>query len=305
MQRYILKRLFQAVIVLFAVTIIVFILGYLSGDPVTLVARRGATAEELQRLRAMWGLDKPLLTQYWVFISNLVHADFGESPWLGKPALEAWLHYLPNTLILSGAAFSLVLIISIPTGALSAVRVGGWFDRFGKIFAIMGQSLPEFWVGIMLILLFAVNLGWLPTSGMGTWQKLLMPAFTLSWYFMASLTRITRSAMLDVLDSEYIKMARIKGVPETLVIRRHAFKNALIPIVSLLGLMVINLPMTAVITETVFRWPGIGKLVVEAALHRDFPVVRCCVMMASMGFVLMNLVVDILYAYLDPRIRYQ
>jgi len=291
--------------VLFAVSVIVFMLGHLAGDPVTLVARHGATAEELQRLRAMWGLDKPLYTQYWLFISKLVQADFGESPWLGRPAFEVWLYYLPNSLILSGAALSLILIISIPTGILSAIRVGGKFDRFGKIFAIMGQSLPEFWVGLMLILLFAVKLGWLPTSGMGTWKKLLMPAFTLSWYFMASLTRVTRSAMLDVLDAEYIKMARIKGVPETLVIRKHALKNALIPIVSLLGLMVISLPMTAVITETVFRWPGIGRLTVEAALHRDFPLVRCCAMMASAGIIFMNLVVDILYAYIDPRIRYQ
>lgn len=305
MQRYILKRLLQAVVVLFAVSVIIFLLGHLAGEPINLIARHGATAEEVQQLRAMWGLDKPLPVQYGVFISNAVQGGFGESTRFGRPALEVWLSYLPLTLILAGAAFSLVLIVGIPSGVLSAVRVGGWFDRFGKIFALMGQSLPEFWVGLMLILLFAVNLRWLPTSGTGTWQQLLMPAFTLSWYFMASLTRITRSAMLDVLDSEYIKMARIKGVPETLVILKHAFRNALIPVVSLLGLMIITLPMTSVITEVVFRWPGIGRLVVQAALARDFPLVRCCVMMASVGFVFMNLFVDILYAYIDPRIRYQ
>lgn len=305
MQRYILKRLLQAVIVLFAVSVIIFLLAHLAGDPINLIARHGATAENVQRLRAMWGLDKPLHVQYWIFISSAVQGNFGESTRFGMSAFEVWFLYLPNTLILAGAAFILILIISIPTGVLAAVRVGGWFDRFGKVFALMGQSLPEFWVGTMLILFLAVNLGWLPTSGMGSWRQLLMPAFTNAWYFTASLTRLTRSSMLDVLDSEYIKMARIKGVPETLVILKHAFRNSLIPIVSLLGLVIISLPMTSVITEVVFRWPGIGRLMVQAALSRDFPVVQCCAMIASVGFVFSNLFVDILYAYIDPRIRYQ
>lgn len=304
MQRYILKRIVQGVVTLFVITVIIFLLGHLSGDPIQFIARHWATADEIERLRAMWGLDKPLPVQYWVFISSVVRGNFGESVSFGMPALKVWLSHLPNTLILATAALSLALLIGIPTGILSAIRVGGWFDRFGKIFALMGQSMPEFWLGIMLILAFAINLDWLPTSGTGTWQQLVMPAFCLSYYFIASITRLTRSAMLDVLDSEYIKMARIKGVPETLIITKHAFKNALVPIVSLLGVMVITLPTTSVITEVVFRWPGVGRLIAQAALSRDFPLVRTCFLMTSAGYVFVNIFVDVLYAYIDPRIRY-
>jgi len=218
MVRYILKRLGQAVICLFGITVIVFLLSHLSGDPALLMSPPEATLEDIEQLRVTLGLDKPLHIQYWVFISNAVQGDFGESIRWGKPCLEVWLIRFPNTLILGGAAMLFTIIIGLPTGIISAVKLGGWFDNFGKVFALMGQSLPVFWVGLMLILFFSVILGWLPTSGMGSWQQLIMPAFTLGWYFTASLARLSRSAMLDVLDSEYIKMARIKGVPEMFVI---------------------------------------------------------------------------------------
>jgi len=305
MQRYVLKRVAQGIIVLFVVTIIIFVLGQLSGAPVDLMTRHFSTPEVSEQLRERWGLDESLPVQYWRFISGIARGDFGESVRYGQPALEVWLTYLPNTLILATAAMSIVLIISIPTGILSAIRVGGWFDKFAKIFAIMGQSMPEYWLGLMLILAFSIHLGWLPTSGMGTFQQLLMPAFTLSYYFIASLTRLTRSTMLDVLDSDYIKMARIKGVPENLVIVKHAFKNALVSILSLLGVMIISLPTTSVITEVVFRWPGIGRLLVNAALERDFPLVRTCFLLISVGYIVASIVADILYAYVDPRIRYK
>ena len=196
------------------------------------------------------------------------------------------------------------IIIGIPTGILSAVHVGRWFDQFGKIFAILGQAMPVFWIGLLLILIFGVQLRLLPVAGMGDWRYIIMPAFTLGWFFTASLLRLTRSAMLDVLDSDYIKMARIKGLPERSVILKHAFKNASIPIVGLATLNFISLLMGTVITETVFAWPGVGRLVVESVNARDFPMIQASVLIFSFMFVSANLLVDIFYGYLDPRIRY-
>jgi len=264
-----------------------------------------ATPEDIDQLRITLGLNKPLHVQYWVFISNALQGDLGESIRWGKPCLEVWLSRFPNTLLLGGAAMLFTIIVGLPTGIISAVKLGSWFDKFGKAFALMGQSLPVFWVGLMLILFFSVILGWLPTSRMGSWQHLLMPTFTLGWYFTASLARLSRSAMLDVLDSEYIKMARIKGVPEYLVIAKHALRNALVPIVTLAALNLITLLNGTVITETVFNWPGIGRLIVDSIFARDYPMVQTCVLIASALFIFTNLFVDILYAYIDPRIRYQ
>lgn len=304
MKKYILKRLGQAVIYLIGLSIIVFMLARLSGDPLTLMMPPEAKKEDWDLMRKQLGLDKPVYVQYWKFISGAARGDFGQSIRWNRPTLEVFLEYFPNTLLLGSAAMALSLLIGIPFGIISAVRVGTWVDNFGKIFALMGQSLPVFWLGIMLILVFAVQLRVLPTSGIGSWKQLIMPAFTLGWYFTAAQARLTRSAMLDVLDSEYIKMARIKGVPESLVILKHALKNALLPVITMAALNFVVLLNGTVITESIFAWPGVGRLVVQAIFSRDYPVVQTCVFIAGSLFIFTNLAVDLLYAYLDPRIRY-
>jgi len=304
MQRYILKRLIQAAICLVGVSIIVFMLSRLSGDPLTLMMPPEATKADWALMRKTLGLDQPIHVQYWRFISGAVQGDFGQSIRWNKPCLQVVMDYFPNTLLLGSAAMAFSLAVGIPFGILSAVKVGRGFDKIAKIFALLGQSLPVFWVGIMLILIFAVGLGALPTSGIGSWRHLIMPAVTLGWYFTAAQTRLTRSSMLDVLDSEYIKMARIKGVPEYLVILKHALRNAFLPVMTMAALNFIVLLNGTVITESIFAWPGIGRLVVQAIFSRDYPVVQACVFIASSLFIFTNLAVDILYAYLDPRIRY-
>jgi peptide/nickel transport system permease protein len=305
MVNYILRRIFQAGICIVGISVIVFLLAHLSGDPALLMASPDAKPEDIEALRVLLGLKKPLYVQFWLFISKAVQGDFGTSIRWGKPCLEVWLMRFPNTLLLGGTAMAFTLLIGIPTGIFSAVKAGGWFDNFGKAFALAGQSMPVFWVGLMLMLLFSVILRWLPTSGMGSWQHLLMPAFTLGWYFTAAITRLSRSAMLDILDSEYIKMARIKGVPEILVILKHGFRNAMIPVVTLAALNIVTLLNGTVITETVFNWPGIGRLIVDSIFARDYPMVQTCVLVSSALFIFSNLFVDILYAYIDPRIKYQ
>ncbi|MBW1711387.1 MAG: ABC transporter permease, partial [Deltaproteobacteria bacterium] len=294
-----------AFITVIGISMIVFLLTHLSGDPVALMAPQSATKEDLEQIRKDRGLDKPIYVQYWKYVSKAVQGDFGESLRWNMPAIDMFLARFPNTIKLATVAMTFALLFGIPTGILSAVKVGGKFDNIGKIFALMGQALPGFWVGIMLMLFFSATLKILPTSGMGSWKHYIMPAFTLGWYTTAALTRLSRSAMLDVLDAEYIKMARIKGVSELLVILKHAFKNASAPVVTLSALQFVVLLNGTMIIETIFTWPGIGRLIVDAIFARDYPVVQMCVMISSSLFVLTNLLVDILYAYLDPRIRYQ
>jgi ABC-type dipeptide/oligopeptide/nickel transport system permease component len=305
MKRYILKRLGQAVITILGISIIVFFLTHLTGDPVALIAPQNATLQDLEQIRKDYGFDQPIYIQYWKYISGVVRGDFGKSIRGNMPAIELFWDRFPNTLKLAIASMGFALLFGIPIGIYSSVRIGGKFDSFGKTFALMGQALPGFWVGIILIILFATKLHWLPTSGMGSWQHYLMPAFTLGWYTMAALTRLSRSAMLDVLDTEYIKMARIKGVSEFWVFLKHAFKNASAPVITMSALQFVGLMNGTMIIETVFNWPGLGRLVVESIFGRDYPVVQMCVLISSAFFVFANLIVDILYAYLDPRIRYQ
>ena len=295
----------QAVVSLLAVTVIVFMLTHLSGDPAVLMAPPDATQEDIQKLRVIMGLTESLPVQYGLFMSGILRGDFGRSFKWNRPCLEVWLERFPNTLLLASAAMAFTLTIGLPFGILSAIHVGRWFDQFGKLFALMGQALPVFWVGLMLMLIFSVRLGWLPTSGMGTWKHLIMPTVTLGWFFTAAITRLTRSAMLDVLDCDYIKMAKIKGVSRASVILKHAFKNASIPILTLGALNVVSMLNGTVITETVFNWPGVGSLVVEAIFARDYPLVQITILIGSFFFIFFNLTVDILYAYIDPRIRYQ
>jgi len=305
MKRYILKRLIQSIVCLIGITIIVFSLARLSGDPVQLMASPESTKEDLEQIRETLGLDKPLYVQYWKYISGVIRGDFGRSLRWNVSCLDLFLDRFPNTVQLAIAAMGLAVFIGLPVGVLSAFKVGRWFDSFGKAFALMGQGIPVFWLGIMLILIFSVSLKLLPTSGTGNWTNMVMPTVTLGWVFTAYIVRLSRSSMLDVLGSEYIKMARIMGSPEFIVVGKDALKNALPPILTMGALSFVHLLGGTVITETVFNWPGVGRLIVDAIFSRDFPLVQTCVLIISSMFIFTNLVVDILYAYLDPRIRYQ
>jgi len=303
MKRFIVKRLGYAMVSLALLSLTIFLFVRLTGDPAVLLVEPGASKADLEAVRAQLGLDRPIWVQYGTFVSSLVRGDLGQSFYYRTPVLELYLSRLPNSLLLAGAAMTLSLLIGIPTGILAAVRVNQWWDSAGKIFALLGLSLPSFWVGLVMILFFSVYLGWLPSSGSGTVWHLIMPAFALGWYFAAAHMRLTRSSMLEVLGSEYIKLARLKGLPEALVIGKHALKNALIPVITLAGINLVVMINVAVVVETVFAWPGIGRLLYEGITFRDFPVVQGVVIIGGAMIVLVNLLVDILYALIDPRIR--
>ena len=305
MKSYILKRLVQAAICLIGVSIVIFFLTHISGDPVLLLVPPEATGEDIEKMRTFLGLNEPLYIQYGKFISRAVQGDLGQSIRWNRPTIELFLERFPNTLLLAVAAMGFAVCIGIPVGVISAIKVGKWFDSIGKVFALFGQAMPVFWVGIMFILIFAIRLKLLPTSGIGDWRNVIMPAITLGWFFTAALTRISRSAMLDVIDREYIKMERIMGISELRVIGKYALKNAFIPILTLGAVNFVILLNGAVVTEMVFNWPGVGRLIVDGIFTRDFPVVQTCVLIASSFYIFINLFVDILYAYIDPRIRYQ
>jgi peptide/nickel transport system permease protein len=305
MKRFILRRLGYATLSLFLLSLTIFLFVRVTGDPTVLLVEPGASRDDLEALRIELGLDRPLVLQYTAFVGDLVRGDFGRSFYYRTPVLELYLSRLPNSLVLALAAMAFSLAIGIPSGILAAVRVNGWWDRAGKIFALLGLSMPSFWVGLLLILFFSVYLGWLPSSGSGTVWHLLMPAFALGWFFAAAHMRLTRSSMLEVLGSEYVKLARLKGLSERLVIAKHAFKNALIPVLTLAGINLVLMVNVAVVVETVFAWPGIGRLLYEGIAFRDFPVVQATVLLAGAMIVVVNLVVDILYAVIDPRIRYE
>ncbi|HSS82735.1 MAG TPA: ABC transporter permease, partial [Reyranella sp.] len=238
-----------------------------------------------------------------LFMWALAHGDLGQSFYYQTPVSELYLSRLPYSLLLAATAMVFSLAIGTPTGVLASVRVGRFWDSAGKLFALLGLSLPSFWVGLVLILIFSVYLRWLPSSGAGTPAHLIMPAFALGWYFAAAHMRLTRSSMLEVLGSEYIKLARLKGLPEALVIGKHALKNALIPVITLAGINLVVMINVAVVVETVFAWPGIGRLLYEGITFRDFPIVQGVVVIGGAMIVLVNLFVDILYALIDPRIR--
>jgi ABC-type dipeptide/oligopeptide/nickel transport system permease component len=304
MKQFILRRLGYSLISLVLLSLIIFFFVRVTGDPTVLLVEPGASQADLDAIREQFGLDRPLVVQYWHFASSLLRGDFGQSFYYRTPVLELYLSRLPNSLLLGVAAMGLSLLIGIPTGIIAAVRVNQWWDSAGKIFALLGLSLPNFWVGLVMILFFSVYLGWLPSSGSGTVFHIVMPAFTLGWYFAAAHMRLTRSSMLEVLGSEYVKLARLKGLPEARVIAKHAFKNALIPVLTLAGINLVIMVNVAVVVETVFAWPGIGRLLYEGIAFRDFPVVQAIVLLSGTMIVVVSLLVDILYAVIDPRIRY-
>jgi len=303
-QRYILTRIFYSCISLVLLSITIFSLVRISGDPIILMAEPGAKEEDLQALRREFGLDKPIYVQYGVFVSKLMRGDFGKSLYYRVPVLELYLSRLPASIELAGVAMLIATIFGIPIGIFAAVRVNTWLDSFGNIFANLGLALPSFWVGLLLILIFSVDLNWLPSSGSGTAKHIIMPALALGWVLMASNMRLARSAMLEVLGSEYVKLARIKGLSERLVILKHAFKNAMIPVLTFASIQLALVINGTVVVETIFAWPGIGRLAYEGISFRDFPVVQTTVLLAGLTIVVVNLLVDILYAYIDPRIRY-
>ena len=305
MKKFILKRLGLAAISLFLLSLTIFLLIRISGDPAVLLAEPGASAADLQAIRNQFGLDRPLWVQYVSFISHLFRGDFGQSFYYRTDVFELYLSRLPASLLLAAAAMVFSLVIGIPTGIVAAVRVNKWQDSIGKIFALLGLSMPSFWVGLVMILFFSVYLGWLPSSGSGTIWHLVMPAIALGWVFAAAHMRLTRSSILEVLGSEYVKLARLKGLPEALVISKHAFKNALIPVLTLAGVNLVIMVNVAVIVETVFAWPGVGRLLFEGINFRDFPVVQASILLGGTMIVVVNLLVDILYAVIDPRIRYE
>ena len=305
MQRYVLRRFGQAVLALFILSILIFVLVRLTGDPTLLLLPEDATEEDIRQLQQALGLDKSWPVQYWVFVSNAVQGDFGRSIKGQIPVGDVIKERLPHSIRLGAASLFVTVVISLPLGVLAAVHKDSMLDTIAKIVAVLGQSMPMFWVGIVLIQVFAVYLRLLPSGGTGTLAHYILPAFTLGWWLVAGIMRLLRSSLLEVLDTEFVKLARIKGLSDQRVIWKHALRNALIPVVTLGGIYMAILITAAILVETVFAWPGIGRLVYESIVFRDFPVVQAVVLMTA-GFVIFtSLVVDILYAYLDPRIRYQ
>jgi ABC-type dipeptide/oligopeptide/nickel transport system permease component len=302
--RFILERLIQAALTILLLSLIVFGLARLTGDPVNLMAPLDAAPEDIAKIRASFGLDRSLPVQYGHFVANALQGDFGRSIKWDRPAMEMLLARFPATIILSVTSLAFGLLLALPVGILSAVKRDTWFDRFGKVVALAGQSMPTFWFGILLILFFSLYIPLLPTSGYGLGAHLVMPTITLGTFVAASIMRVTRSAMLDALEMDCIRTARSKGVPEWRVILVHALKNSAIPILTIIALQAATILRGAVVTETVFAWPGIGKLAIDAVNARDFPLVQAAVMLMGVVFLAVNLVVDLVYVALDPRISY-
>lgn len=305
MWRYIVRRLFILVPVLLAVALVTFLMLHLiPGDPARSVAGLNADDAEVETIRRQLGLDKPLAVQFAIFLGNTARGDFGRSINSRKPVARELAERLPATVHLAVAAALISTTLGLATGVVSAVRRQSLLDLAVTGFAIAGVSVPIYWLGLMLILVFAVHLQWFPTTGYDSLRHLVLPAVTLGYYSTAVISRMTRSSMLDVLSRDYIRTARAKGLANSVVISRHALKNAMIPTVTVVGLQVGALLSGAVITEFVFAWPGVGKYAVDATLARDYPVVQTVVLMMAVIFTTVNLAVDLLYAYLDPRIRY-
>lgn len=305
MFRYFLRRMRLAVITILGVSLIVFIASRLSGDVALLMMPQDATQEELAAFRHSLGLDAPYYVQYYKFLLNVAHGDFGESLRYRQPAIELVLSRLPATLELAFAAFFVSTAIGLLLGILSARMRGTFVDLASRVIAIIGQSMPNFWVGIMAILLFAVYLGWLPTSGRMGLQYMVLPVATLALTPIATTLRITRSAMLETLDGDYVKFLKIKGVSERLIVWKHALRNALVPVIALSGLILGFLIGGTVIVETVFAWPGLGNLMVEAIFTRDYPVIQAGVAVTSVFLILLNLAVDLMFGVIDPRVRFE
>ena len=304
MLTYLSRRALGAVWALIGVTTVVFIILHLTGDPTSVMMPPEATKAEMDAFRHEQGFDRPLIVQFAAFALAAAHGDLGLSLRHQEPAMRLALERLPATAVLGGSAFLIVLLVGVPAGILSALRPRTWIDYAARFIALIGQSAPTYWIGLMLILLFAVRLGWAPASGIGDWHNLVLPAATLGFFSTAKLMRLTRASMLEILGADYMRTARAKGLTAIRVALGHGLRNAWLPIVTQLGVELGGLLSGAIITETVFAWPGVGRLAVQAVFERDFPVVESVVLIAATLFVLLNLAVDLLYAVIDPRIRY-
>jgi len=301
--RYLLSRILQAIVTLWLLTLVAFVLTRLTGNPLDVLLDARATEEDRAAVAQVLGLDRPWPAQYVIYLGKLARGDFGDSFKTRQPALAMVLERFPWTLELGSAAFILSVAIAVPIGVITAVRKDTAVDALGKVIALLGQSLPTFWLGLMLILVFAVTLGWLPAGGSGSLAHLVLPAVTLGWFTVAGIMRLVRSAMLDTLGDEYVVTARAKGLAEPRVVWKHALRNALIPPLTYAGLVFVTLLAGAVVTETVFAWPGVGQLVIESMAFRDFPVIQVILVLFGALYIGMNLAVDLLYAWVDPRIR--
>lgn len=305
MLRYVLQRLYQSIFVIVGVTLVVFLVLQLAGDPVLLFLPPGAPMEMAEEYREALGFNDPLYVQYFHFLAGAVNGDFGTSYYYKQPAMKMVLERLPATVELTLAGMIVAILWGVPAGIISAIKRNTRTDLIIRVIALLGQCIPVFWLGIMMIFLFAVELHWLPTSGRGTLAQLVMPAISLGLFTSATITRLLRSSMIEILNKEYILVARAKGLSKKLVVLKHALKNAVSSVLTILGLQVAALLGGAVITETVFAWPGIGRLAVQSIYNRDFSVVEAVVVLMAVSFVLVNLLVDICYAIIDPRIRYK
>ena len=303
MKFFILKRLFHSIFVLVGISLVVFIILHLTGDPAALLMPMDATPEQVAQFRKEMGFTDPVIVQYWRFFKGTLRGDFGQSFRHSQPALDLVLERMPATIQLTFAALILALLIAIPVGIISAIKRNSILDHIGMTGALLGQSTPVFWLGIMLILIFSVTFQWFPSSGRGENQHLVLPAITLGMFSMARTARMMRSSMLEVLGQEYIKTAKAKGLAPGIVILKHALKNASIPVVTIIGMELGTLLGGAVITETIFAWPGVGRLAIQAIYNRDYPVVQASVFILASIFVLVNLIVDLIYTYLDPRVK--
>jgi peptide/nickel transport system permease protein len=303
--RYVLRRLLQGIVTLWAASTVAFGLTFLSGDPASLMIGDHWTAEQIASFRQYMGFDRPFLVQYFEYLGRVAHGDFGQSVRQQAPVTQLVLQRLPATAALAGAAFLIIIAVAIPVGIFSALRRNTWLDAVVMSGTILAQSMPTFWLGLILILVFGVFLRWLPVSGSGDFSHLILPAVTLSAFSTARNARMVRSSMLDILSLDYLRTARAKGLRERSVIWGHALRNALVPVITLLGLEIGGLLAGALVTETIFAWPGIGRLTVDAIYARDYPVVQGVVAFSALIFVVVNLIVDLSYGFLDPRIRYE
>lgn len=305
MLQYVIKRLLSTIPVLLGISLLLFfMLRALPGDPAQVLAGQMATPEDIELIRHQLGLDRPVYVQYAFFLGRLAKLDLGRSTRTQNPVIQEVWARLPNTLLLSVIAITLACLFGIPAGIISAVRPYTLLDYFVTSAALFGISMPVFWLGLMLVVVFSVMLQWLPAGGTGSWKHVILPSVTLAAFVVAFIARMTRSSMLEVLSQDYTTTARSKGLKEQVVIIKHALKNALIPIITVIGLQFGTLLGGAILTETVFAWPGLGRLIVDSILARDYPVIQGAILIFGLLYILINLAIDVIYAYVDPRIRY-
>ena len=304
MQRYLVRRILLALVTLLAVSLIIFVMSRAAGDPRHVYLDDYSTQADWDRLTETLGLDKPYYQQYGIFLLDALRGKFGKSIKEGRPSMEVIIERLPATFQLGFAAFVFSVVVGVPLGILSAVKRGTVLDTTGKVVALVGQSAPVFWLGLMLVFLFAVRLGWLPPYGRQEPSSIILPAVSLGWFYAAANLRLLRSAMLNVLDSEYVKLARAKGVSNNTVIWKHSLRNALVPVLTFAGVTLGSLVTGSLVVETVFAWPGLGQLAIQALAGNDYPLLQAVVIVFTLMYVTAALLVDIMYAYIDPRIRY-